>query len=112
MVHRHILLFVHLAALVAISFLCPLASADASRSSLLVSTTSGLVQGFLDTTTTSVALNKWLGVYFAEDTSGANRWTLPKKTFRPGIQNATAFGPACMQGRCVVSHAQRTLQAH
>ncbi|TCD67432.1 hypothetical protein EIP91_012404 [Steccherinum ochraceum] len=80
-------------------FVCFIAFAESQQQSLLVSTTSGLVQGFLDTNTTSVPLNKWLGVYFAEDTSGANRWTPPKKTFRPGVQNATAFGPACMQGR-------------
>ncbi|THH26541.1 hypothetical protein EUX98_g7647 [Antrodiella citrinella] len=75
------------------------ASADANKNPLLVSTSSGLVQGFLDTTTTSIPLSKWLGVFFAEDTSGANRWTPPKKTFRSGVQNATQFGAACMQGR-------------
>ncbi|KAH8084353.1 carboxylesterase [Cristinia sonorae] len=87
-----------LTALIAVTLAGPVSS-EASKESLLVSTTSGIVQGFLDTNTTSVPLNKWLGVYFAEDTSGVNRWRPPKKTFRRGIQNAKSFGPACMQGR-------------
>lgn len=67
---------------------------------LVVKTTSGKVQGFLDTSTTSVPLHKWYGVRFAQDTSGANRWLPPKPYFdRTSTFNATAFGPACLQGR-------------
>lgn len=66
----------------------------------LVQTTSGKVQGFLDTNTTSVPLHKWYGVRFAQDTSGANRWLPPKPYFDgTAIFNATAYGPACLQGR-------------
>lgn len=76
---------------------------DSSKpvTNLLVHTTSGLLQGFLDTNTTSVPLNKWLGVPFADDTSGANRWRPPQpvKVKAGHVINATAFGPACMQGR-------------
>ena len=70
--------------------------------SLLAQTTSGLVQGFLDNTTTpDVPLKKWLGVPYADDTSGANRWRPPQAVkVKPGrVLDATAFGPACMQGR-------------
>ena len=71
---------------------------------LLVQTTSGLVQGFLDTNTTDVPLKKWLGVPYADDTSGQNRWRPPQSVkVKPGrIIDATAFGPACMQGRYVL----------
>lgn len=81
----------------------------------IVRTTSGLVQGFVDSTTTPVALNKWLGVPFAEDTSGANRWRppVPIKATSQGIINATAYGPACMQGRCAISlHTLRISHSH
>lgn len=83
---------------------------------LLVQTTSGLVQGFLDTNTTDVPLKKWLGVPYADDTSGSNRWRPPQAVkVKPGhIIDASAYGPACMQGRYVsasyvcirASHAQ------
>jgi hypothetical protein len=68
---------------------------------LLVQTTSGLIQGFLDVNTTDVPLKKWLGVPFADDTSGKNRWRPPQPVqVKSGqVFNATAFGPACMQGR-------------
>ncbi|KAI0701389.1 carboxylesterase [Cytidiella melzeri] len=68
---------------------------------LLVETTSGVIQGFLDTNTTSLPLNKWLGVPYADDTSGENRWRPPQPVkVKPGqVIDATAYGPACMQGR-------------
>ncbi|KAH9485790.1 Para-nitrobenzyl esterase [Psilocybe cubensis] len=67
----------------------------------IVLTTSGRVQGYVDSTTTPVALNKWLGVPYAEDTSGANRWRppVPVKANLNEVINATVYGPACMQGR-------------
>lgn len=71
-------------------------------SNLIVSTTSGAVQGYSDANTTSVKLNKWLGIPFAQDTSGKNRWKAPQPfPVSRTIFNATAYGPACMQGRCV-----------
>lgn len=72
-----------------------------SATGLQVQTTSGLIQGFLDTDTTDVPLKKWLGVPYADDTSGANRWRPPQpaKVKQGQIINATAYGPACMQGR-------------
>ena len=69
---------------------------------LLIQTRAGPVQGFLDNTTTpNTPLRKWYGVRFAQDTSGANRWRPPKPALshKNEIFNATAFGPACMQGR-------------
>ena len=78
-----------------------------SSKDLLVHTTSGLIQGFLDTYTTDVPLKKWLGVPFADDTSGANRWRPPQPVkVTPGkVLNASAYGPACMQGRYVADEA-------
>ncbi|KAI0759813.1 carboxylesterase [Irpex lacteus] len=72
-----------------------------SDNKLLVKTTSGLIQGFLDANTTSVSLNKWLGVPYADDTSGKNRWRPPQpvKVKTGHIINASAYGAACMQGR-------------
>ncbi|KAF9465144.1 carboxylesterase [Collybia nuda] len=69
-------------------------------SNLLVSTTIGPVQGYSDANTTTTQLNKWLGIPFAQDTSEKNRWKAPQP-LRPSrtIFNATAYGPACMQGR-------------
>lgn len=68
---------------------------------LLVSTTSGRVQGFQDTNTTDVKLNKWLGVRYGADTAGSNRWRPPQPVrAAPGeLFNASAYGPACLQGR-------------
>ncbi|CAL1699648.1 unnamed protein product [Somion occarium] len=62
-------------------------------------TTSGPVHGFLDTNTTSVPLNKLLGMPFAADTSGQNRWRPLKPVFHEDVFDASAYGPACMQGR-------------
>ena len=77
-----------------------LAQNPTTNDPLLVSTTSGKIQGFRDTTTTSVALQKWYGVRFAQDTSGQNRWKPPKAFVdTKNVFNASAFGPACLQGR-------------
>ena len=95
---------------IACSFICPnvvrgssspIPSALPSNQDLLVQTTSGLIQGFLDTNTTDVPLKKWLGVPYAGDTSGQNRWKPPQPVqVQPGqVINASAYGPACMQGR-------------
>ncbi|KAF9524982.1 carboxylesterase [Crepidotus variabilis] len=68
---------------------------------LTVKTTSGPVHGFLDFNTTSLPLKKWLGIPYAEDTSGHNRWR-PPVNYKPksaGVFNATIYGPACLQGR-------------
>lgn len=70
-----------------------------SASETLVETTSGPVQGYLDTNTTNVHLHKWYGVRFASDTSGQNRWKPPIPYHQQNVFNATAFGPACLQGR-------------
>ncbi|GJE94821.1 carboxylesterase [Phanerochaete sordida] len=77
------------------------AASAPGASGLLVQTTSGAVQGFLDTNTTDVPLKKWLGVPYADDTSGANRWRPPQpvKVRHGEVINASAYGPACMQGR-------------
>lgn len=67
-----------------------------------ITTTSGSVQGYLDTSTTSTHLQKWYGIRFAQDTSGQNRWKPPHPYTGPtngAVFNATQFGPACMQGR-------------
>ncbi|TEB37904.1 carboxylesterase [Coprinellus micaceus] len=65
-------------------------------------TTSGVVEGFLDfETTPDTPLLKWLGVRFAQDTSGTNRW-LPPQPVVPelgAVFNASEYGPACLQGR-------------
>ncbi|GLB37994.1 putative carboxylesterase family protein [Lyophyllum shimeji] len=68
---------------------------------LIVSTTSGRVEGYLDTETTTVPLRKWLGIRYAQDTAGENRWRPPQpiKLIPKPIFNATAYGPACLQGR-------------
>lgn len=69
--------------------------------SLLVRSTSGLVSGFIDTNTTSVPLNKWLGIPFAQTTAGKNRWKPPRRIVAEysSVFNASAYGPACLQGR-------------
>ncbi|CAA7260352.1 unnamed protein product [Cyclocybe aegerita] len=84
-----------------VSLACLAYSAITPGPDLLVHTTSGRVRGFLDSTTTNVELKKWLGIPFAEDTAGQNRWRPPKplKPTRDSILNATTYGPACLQGR-------------
>lgn len=71
------------------------------RSGPIVSTSSGLVKGTLDTKTTPDApLLKWLGIHFAQDTSGHNRWRPPQPVHpSPGVFDASEYGPACLQGR-------------
>ncbi|KDQ57834.1 hypothetical protein JAAARDRAFT_194101 [Jaapia argillacea MUCL 33604] len=71
-----------------------------AQSDLLIQTTSGPVQGFLDSTTAAIPLNKWLGIPFAADTSGSNRWLPPQKIIGGNgtVFNASAYGPACLQG--------------
>lgn len=71
------------------------------RPGLIVNTSSGLVSGYLDTTTTpDVPLLKWLGIPFAQDTSGNNRWKPPQPISRSNdVLNASSYGPACLQGR-------------
>lgn len=90
-----------LATFVALTFVAVSASAaTVSSDPLVVNTTSGLVRGYLDTNTTSVNLHKWYGVRYAQDTSGENRWQPPKSYYDgDSVFDATAFGPACMQGR-------------
>lgn len=74
-----------------------------SSHSNVVQTTSGRVAGFTDTKTVSnVTLNKWLGIPFAADTSGPNRWRPPQPVrvlSNHTVFNASAYGPACLQGR-------------
>ncbi|KIJ63639.1 hypothetical protein HYDPIDRAFT_92144 [Hydnomerulius pinastri MD-312] len=66
---------------------------------LIVNTTTGTYQGYLDVNTTDVNLHKWYGMHFAATTAGANRWRPPQPYAVPtGVQNATAMGAACMQG--------------
>ncbi|KAJ3574227.1 hypothetical protein NP233_g1904 [Leucocoprinus birnbaumii] len=68
---------------------------------LIVSTSSGLVKGTLDTKTIpETPLLKWLGIRFAQDTAGYNRWRPPKPVFPSlGVFDASEYGPACLQGR-------------
>ncbi|KAI0315930.1 carboxylesterase [Amylostereum chailletii] len=69
---------------------------------LVVSTTSGTTQGYLDNTTASpISLQKWYGIRYAQNTSGANRWQPPQPYHDSTntVFNASSFGPACMQGR-------------
>lgn len=78
------------------------ASVTPAPDPLLVNTTSGLVRGYLDTATAPVALRKWYGVPYAQDTSGQNRWRPPKAVVPHAdrsVFNASEFGPACLQGR-------------
>lgn len=71
-----------------------------SSESLIVETTSGRARGFLDNNTTSISLKKWFGIRYAQDTSGHNRWRPPQPyRYNDTIFDATAFGPACLQGR-------------
>jgi carboxylesterase type B len=87
---------------------------DASKNPLLVRSTSGLVSGFLDINTTSVALKKWLGIPFAQTTAGKNRWKPPKRIVPEysSVFNASLYGPACLQGRYVAIHGTQMGIAH
>ncbi|KAK7030897.1 hypothetical protein VNI00_013843, partial [Paramarasmius palmivorus] len=69
--------------------------ASQAWASELISTTSGRVQGFADTST-------WLGVRYAADTSGENRWRPPQPVTakeKEGVFSAKAYEPTCLQGR-------------
>lgn len=65
--------------------------------SLLVDTTSGLVQGAIDPVTPSVA--QFLGVPYAEPPVGARRWLPSVRKARQcgALIDASDFGPACPQ---------------
>lgn len=74
-------------------------------------TTSGVVEGFVDDTTTpQTPLLKWLGVRFAQDTSGKNRWKPPQpyRSILDVVFNASEYGPACLQGRWAVQLTQHS----
>ncbi len=64
--------------------------------SLKIETTSGTVQGAIDSSTPNVA--HFLGVPFAEQPLGKRRWlpSIPKAK-ENGIIDASNFGPACPQ---------------
>ncbi|KAG9119608.1 hypothetical protein FRC07_005295, partial [Ceratobasidium sp. 392] len=71
-------------------------------SSLVRKTTSGAVLGYRDNVTISgTTIYKWLGIRYAQDTAGSNRWRPPQRVFPStgSVFNATQFGPACLQGR-------------
>lgn len=95
--------FFTLLAASALAFVSAASDSDSSSSSnnpLVVKTTSGTIRGYLDTNATSVPLHKWYGVRYAQDTSGENRWVPPKPySDTKNVFDATAYGPACMQGR-------------
>lgn len=76
-------------------------AAPQNDNQLIIPTTSGHFRGYLDTNTTSVPLRKFLGVPFAQDTSGDNRWRPPQPVIPQldEVFDATAYGPACLQGR-------------
>ncbi|KAJ2932520.1 hypothetical protein H1R20_g4562, partial [Candolleomyces eurysporus] len=79
-----------------------LGSLPSNQNILLQHTTSGVVEGFADNTTISgVPLHKWLGMRFAQDTSGLNRWKPPQPVVPElgAVFNASEYGPACLQGR-------------
>ncbi|RXW25718.1 hypothetical protein EST38_g156 [Candolleomyces aberdarensis] len=79
-----------------------LGSLPSNQNILLQHTTSGVVEGFADNTTISgVPLHKWLGMRFAQDTSGVNRWEPPQPVVPElgAVFNASEYGPACLQGR-------------
>lgn len=66
-------------------------------SSLLVNTSSGLVQGSVDPITPHVA--HFLGVPYAESPTGPRRWlpAIAKIYGDRSVIDATKFGPACQQ---------------
>ncbi|KAG8678119.1 hypothetical protein FRC08_018060, partial [Ceratobasidium sp. 394] len=80
----------------------PHPTASIQTSSLVRKTTSGPVLGYRDNVTiTNTTINKWLGIRYAQDTAGSNRWRPPQRVFPStgSVFNATQFGPACLQGR-------------
>jgi para-nitrobenzyl esterase len=70
------------------------ASAQSARpASTVVQTANGKVQGAHQT-----GYDEWLGIPYAADASGANRWRPPQPTARwSGVRDATAFGNRCAQ---------------
>ncbi|KAH9807844.1 carboxylesterase [Teratosphaeria destructans] len=67
-----------------------------AASHLSISTTSGQVNGFVNSTAPNV--RQWLGVPYAEPPLGALRFAPPKaKTSSSRPLNTTAFAPSCMQ---------------
>lgn len=87
--------------------------ATEGKPNLIIKTSSGSVRGYLDTTTTpDTPLLKWLGIPFAQDTAGQNRWK-PPQPVRPSrdIFDASNYGPACLQGR-YVCHFLYSIDCH
>jgi carboxylesterase type B len=79
-----------------------LGALPSSKNALVQHTTSGVVEGFVDNKTISgVTLHKWLGMRYAQDTSGLNRWKPPQAVVPElgAVFNASEYGPACLQGR-------------
>ncbi|KAF2764992.1 carboxylesterase [Teratosphaeria nubilosa] len=73
---------------------CSPSNREASR--LSISTTSGQVNGFVNSTAPNV--RQWLGVPYAEPPLGPLRFASPKpKTRSSRPLNTTAFAPSCMQ---------------
>ncbi|KAF9445924.1 carboxylesterase [Macrolepiota fuliginosa MF-IS2] len=76
-------------------------AATAAKPDLIINTSSGHVKGYLDATTTPDApLFKWLGIPYAQDTAGQNRWKPPQPIVPSHtVFDASNYGPACLQGR-------------
>jgi carboxylesterase type B len=71
-----------------------------------VDTTVGMVCG-MATAVGAQTVDAYLGIPYAEDTSGANRWQAPiAKARMSGTFAATAFGPICPQGTTSYAAAQ------
>jgi acetylcholinesterase len=68
----------------------------ADLSALGVNTDSGVVHGFIDSSTPNV--RQFLGVPFANPPVGARRWLPPSKLQSTVSVNATDIGPGCPQG--------------
>jgi len=65
------------------------------RDGLAIRTTSGTVQGFVNSTAPDV--RQWLGIPYAESPVGDLRFAPPVAKRPSGPINATAFAPSCMQ---------------
>ena len=71
-------------------------TATPSKNGLQIQTTSGLLQGFINSTAPNV--RQFLGVPYAEPPTGPLRFLPPvTKTKAKGIVDATKFGASCMQ---------------
>lgn len=73
----------------------PISSDDALAYGLVVETTSGTVQGFVNQTAPDV--RQFLGVPYAEPPLGNLRFAAPESKQPNGTVNATAFPSSCMQ---------------